>query len=90
MIAVCIKQCHEFLYAVLDLQDSIADAAKKADDVYRYIGDDGTSWDHVLFDLNECDGRLEEARIINEALRREANERKKRSYGKARKQRKAV
>lgn len=87
---MCIKQCHEFLYAVLDMQDSIADAAKKADDVYRYIGDNGMSWDRVLFDLNECDGRLNEARIINEALRREANDRKKRSYGKARKQREAV
>lgn len=40
---MCIKQCHEFLYAVLDMQDSIADAAKKADDVYRYIGDGGMS-----------------------------------------------
>lgn len=89
-MAVCIKQCHEFLYAVLDMQDSIADAAKKADDVYRYIGDNGMSWDRVLFDLNECDGRLNEARMINEALRREANDRKKRSYGKARKQREAV
>lgn len=87
---MCIKQCHEFLYAVLDMQDSIADAAKKADDVYRYIGDGGMSWDRVLFDLNECDGRLNEARIINEALRREANDRKKGSYGQARKQREAV
>lgn len=87
---MCIKQCHEFLYAVLDMQDSIADAAKKADDVYRYIGDNGMSWDRVLFDLNECDGRLNEARIINEALRREANDRKKESYGKARKQREAI
>lgn len=87
---MCIKQCHEFLYAVLDMQDSIADAAKKADDVYRYIGDGGMSWDRVLFDLNECDGRLNEARIINEALRREANDRKKESYGQARGKRKAV
>ena len=87
---MCIKQCHEFLYAVLDMQDSIADAAKKADDVYRYIGDNGMSWDHVLFDLNECDSRLNEARIINEALRREANDRKKESYGQARRKRKAV
>lgn len=84
---MCIKQCHEFLYAVLDMQDSIADAAKKADDVYRYIGDNGMSWDRVLFDLNECDARLDEARIINEALRREANDRKKESYGKARRKR---
>lgn len=90
MIAVCIKQHHEFLYAVLDMQDSIADAAKKADDVYRYIGDNGMSWDHVLFDLNECDARLDEAKVINEALRREANDRKKNSYGQARKKRKAV
>lgn len=89
-MAVCIKQCHEFLYAVLDMQDSIADAAKKADDVYRYIGDNGMSWDRVLFDLNECDDRLNEARIINDALRREANDRKKDSYGQARKKRKAV
>ena len=87
---MCIKQCHRFLYAVLDMQDSIADAAKKADDVYRYIGDDGMSWDHVLFDLNECDARLDEARIINGALRREADDRKRESHGKARKQRKAV
>lgn len=87
---MCIKQCHDFLYAVLDMQDSIADAAKKADDVYRYIGGNGTSWDHVLFDLNECGDRLNEAKIINEALRREANDRKKESYGQARKQRKAV
>lgn len=87
---MCIKQCHDFLYAVLDLQDSIADAAKKADDVYRYIGDNGTSWDRVLFDLNECGDRLNEAKIINEALRREANDRKRDSYGQARKQRKTV
>ena len=89
-MAVCIKECHEFLYAVLDLQDSIADAAKKADDVYRYIGGSGTSWDRVLFDLNECGDRLNEAKIINEALRRKANDRKRDSYGQARKQRKAV
>lgn len=87
---MCIKECHSFLYAVLDMQDSIADAAKKADDVYRYIGSNGASWDRVLFDLNECDARLEEARKINKALRREANDRKKMSYGQARKQRKAV
>ena len=89
-MAVCIKQCHQFLYAVLDMQDSIADAAKKADDVYRYIGDNGTSWDHLIFDLNECDARLDEAKAINNALRKEANERKKHSYGQARKKRKAV
>ena len=87
---MCIKEHHEFLYAVLDMQDSISDAAKKADDVYRYIGDNGMSWDHVLFDLNKCDDRLNEARIINEALRREANGYKRNSYGQARKQRQAV
>lgn len=87
---VCIKRCHSFIFAVMDMQDTIEDAMKKADDVYRYIDGNGNSWDHVLFDLNECDARLDEARKVNEALRREANDRKKMSYGQARKQRKAV
>lgn len=82
---MCIKRCHTFIFAVMDMQDSIEAAMKKADDAYRYIDGSGASWDHVLFDLNECSARLDEAKIINEALRREANDRKKMSNRKQRK-----
>lgn len=74
-MTICIRTAHDITWAVMDLEDSMTEALKKADKLENYLNEhvENPSIDRILYELNAMNMDIRTASGINARLRKEIN-----------------
>lgn len=74
-MTVCIRTAHDITWAVMDLEDSMTEALRKADKLENYLNEhvENPSIDRILYELNAMNMDIKAASGINARLRKEIN-----------------
>lgn len=72
---MCIRTAHDITWAVMDLEDSMTEALRKADKLENYLNEhvENPSIDRILYELNAMNMDIKAASGINARLRKEIN-----------------